>query len=133
VPQLALARSRSADYLELTKPNIVGMILVTVAAGFYLAGSGGFDVLLLLHTLLGSAMVAAGSNALNQVLERRIDARMRRTQNRPLPAGRLRVTEANLVAWTRRRSAPTCSCTRRSSGRPRCAPWSEPCQAPCQS
>jgi protoheme IX farnesyltransferase len=100
VPQIALRHSRTADFLELTKPNIVGMILVTVAAGFYLAGSGGFDVLLLLHTLLGSAMVAAGSNALNQVLERRIDARMRRTQNRPLPAGRLGVPEATLVAWT---------------------------------
>jgi protoheme IX farnesyltransferase len=100
VPQIALTRSRSADYLELTKPNIVGMILVTVAAGFYLAAPGAVNGLLLLHTLLGSAMVAAGSNALNQVLERRIDARMRRTENRPLPAGRLGVTEATLIAWT---------------------------------
>ncbi len=100
MPQIALTRSRSADYLELTKPNIVGMILVTVAAGFYLAAPGALDGVLLAHTLFGSAMVAAGSNALNQVLERGIDARMRRTENRPLPAGRLGVTEAMLVAWT---------------------------------
>ncbi len=100
VPQIALTRSRSADYLELTKPNIVGMILMTVAAGFYLGAPGGVSGLLLLHTLLGSAMVAAGSNALNQVLERKIDARMRRTENRPLPAGRLGVSQATLVAWT---------------------------------
>lgn len=100
MPQIALTRSRSADYLELTKPNIVGMILVTVAAGFYLGAPGALDGVLLLHTLLGSAMVAAGSNALNQVLERKIDARMRRTENRPLPAGRLGVPEATLVAWT---------------------------------
>ena len=51
--QFVLTRNRSADYLELTKPNIVGMILVTVAAGFYLATPGAVNGLLLLHTLLG--------------------------------------------------------------------------------
>jgi protoheme IX farnesyltransferase len=98
--QVALRYGRAADFLELTKPNIVGMILVTVAAGFYLGTSGPIDLTLLLHTLAGSAMVAAGSNALNQVLERRIDARMHRTRNRPLPAGRLAVSRATAFAWT---------------------------------
>jgi protoheme IX farnesyltransferase len=100
---LALAARRPswvADYWELAKPNIVGMILVTVAAGFYLGAAGPIDLVLLLHTLAGSAMVAAGSNALNQVLERRIDARMHRTRNRPLPAGRLAVSRATAFAWT---------------------------------
>ncbi len=96
---LALNRSRLADYVELTKPSIVGMIVVTVAAGFYLGAPGPIDLPLLLHTMFGSALVAAGSNALNQVLERRVDAQMRRTKNRPLPAGRLRVSDATLFAW----------------------------------
>ena len=99
---LALAVRRPswvADYWELTKPNIVALILVTVAAGFYLGTSGSVDLPLLFHTLAGSAMVAAGSNALNQVLERRIDARMHRTRNRPLPAGRLPVSWATTFAW----------------------------------
>jgi protoheme IX farnesyltransferase len=96
---LVATRSRAADYLELTKPNIVGMILVTVAAGFYLGAAGSLDLALLAHTLLGSALVAGGSNALNQILERKIDARMRRTQDRPLPAGRLGVSHATLFAW----------------------------------
>jgi protoheme IX farnesyltransferase len=100
--RLSLAARRpswAADYWELTKPNIVGMILVTVAAGFYLGTVGRMDGILLLHVLVGSALVAGGSNALNQVLERRIDARMRRTANRPLPAGRLAARSAAAFAW----------------------------------
>ncbi len=96
---LVAPRGRAADYLELTKPNIVAMILVTVAAGFYLGAEGALDVVLLVHTLVGSALVAGGSNALNQILERKIDARMRRTENRPLPAGRLGVSRATVFAW----------------------------------
>jgi len=97
---LALRRpSWAADYWELTKPNIVAMILVTVAAGFYLGTVGRMDGVLLLHVLVGSALVAGGSNALNQVLERKIDARMRRTANRPLPAGRLAAKSAGVFAW----------------------------------
>ncbi len=96
---LALRRGRAADFIELTKPNIVAMILMTVAAGFYLGAPNAVDVKLLLHTLLGSALVAAGSNALNQILERRVDARMRRTRARPLPAGRLSLPESTAFAW----------------------------------
>jgi protoheme IX farnesyltransferase len=95
-----LRHGRAADYLELTKPNIVGLILFTVAAGFYLGAPGMVDLPGLLHTLLGSALVAGGSNALNQILERQIDARMRRTRSRPLPSGRLRAAESTVVAWT---------------------------------
>ncbi len=75
-------------------------MLVTVAAGFYLAGPGAIQGLLLFHTLLGSVLVASGSNALNQILEREVDGRMHRTRNRPLPAGRMAVAEATLFATT---------------------------------
>ncbi len=90
-PQLAVApaRSRLADYFELTKPRIATMALVTVAVGYLLGAAPGFRTDHLLHTLLGAGLVAAGGSALNHWLERRADARMKRTANRPLPAGRL--------------------------------------------
>jgi protoheme IX farnesyltransferase len=82
-----------ADYLELTKPRIAVMVLVTVATGFLLGTTGPVEWGLLCHTLLGTALVAAGASALNQLLERDSDALMRRTENRPLPAGRLQPLE----------------------------------------
>jgi protoheme IX farnesyltransferase len=90
----AHAPSRFADYLELTKPRIAVMALFTVGAG-YLLGAGQYgDVRTLFFTLLGSGLVAAGGSALNQLFERRIDARMKRTMKRPLPAGRIMPEEA---------------------------------------
>jgi protoheme IX farnesyltransferase len=100
VPGPVLSRGRLADYLELSKPNIVGLILVTVAAGFALASVGPVNLVLLVHALVGSALVAAGSNALNQILERRVDASMRRTRSRPLPSGRLHTAQSAVFAWT---------------------------------
>jgi protoheme IX farnesyltransferase len=82
-------RTRAADYLELFKPRIAVMALATVAAGVWLAADSAPSWMILCHTLFGSALVAAGSSALNQFLERDTDALMRRTENRPLPAGRL--------------------------------------------
>ena len=63
-------------------------------AGVYLAGPEGVPLTLLLHTLFGTALVAGGAAALNQVRERRTDALMRRTRGRPLPDGRLGVAES---------------------------------------
>jgi protoheme IX farnesyltransferase len=80
--------------MELTKPRISLMALITVAVGSFLASNGSLDNGLLTNILLGTALVAAGSSVLNQVLERNTDALMRRTQNRPLPAGRVGVVEA---------------------------------------
>ena len=91
-----LARTRVADYLELTKPRIAVVVLFTVAAGYLLAAGGKPELAPLLHTLFGTALVASGASALNQLLERHSDARMRRTENRPLPAGRLRPAEVAL-------------------------------------
>jgi len=86
--------SRFADYLELTKPRVAVMALFTVAVGYVLAAGASTQIAVLLHTLFGAGLVAAGGSALNQWLERRIDARMYRTMKRPLPAGRLSSTEA---------------------------------------
>jgi protoheme IX farnesyltransferase len=73
---------------------MVLMILVTTCVGFYLASTGSMDTLRLLHTLLGTALAAGGTLALNQFLERDLDAKMERTRLRPLPAGRLQPAEA---------------------------------------
>ena len=81
---------RLADYLELTKPRIVLMALVTTVVGFFLASYGRIDYILLAHVLLATALVAAGSGTLNQYIERDVDAKMGRTLSRPLPAGRIR-------------------------------------------
>jgi heme o synthase len=80
-------RSVVRDYMELSKARIVFMILVTTGAGYLLAGAFGW--LGFLNTLLGTALAAGGTNALNQYWERDLDAKMARTRKRPLPAGRI--------------------------------------------
>lgn len=82
---------RAGALLELTKPRITQLVVLTAAAGFYLGAGGVVNPLLLAHALLGTALVAGGTNALNQVLERELDALMGRTRGRPLPSGRLTV------------------------------------------
>ena len=86
--------SKARAFVELTKPGITRLVVLTSAAGFYLGASGGFDFVLFLHSLIGIALAASGSNALNQFAEREIDARMKRTRWRPLPTGRLAPREA---------------------------------------
>lgn len=81
------------DYLELSKARIVLMVLITTAAGFSV-GSVHFNGLLLLNALIGTALVAGGTNALNQYAERDHDAKMNRTKGRPLPDGRMSPTAA---------------------------------------
>ncbi len=78
-----------ADYLALTKPRVTTLVLVTTAVGFYLGSGTGFDLVLLLKTLIGTALVAAGTSALNMYVERHEDGLMLRTRQRPLPAGRI--------------------------------------------
>ncbi|OGU00857.1 MAG: protoheme IX farnesyltransferase [Gemmatimonadetes bacterium RBG_16_66_8] len=87
--------------IELTKPRIVMLVVITVVAGFLVAPAPeGALAVTLLHAAIGTALVAAGTNALNQVAERDVDAIMRRTQARPLPTGRLDVRQAQVFAWT---------------------------------
>lgn len=77
---------RVTEYLQLSKSRIVLMVLMTTAAG-YAIGARPFDALVLVHTLIGTALIAAGTNALNQYVEREFDALMKRTRRRPLPSG----------------------------------------------
>ena len=86
-----------ADYWALTKPDVNLLILITTAAGFCLARpvqSVGFPILLLVHTLAGTLLVASGTATLNQYVERRFDAQMRRTKRRPLAARRIEPSRA---------------------------------------
>ena len=83
-----------ADYWTLTKPEVNFLVLVSALVGFYLATPGAVQGWLLFHTLMGTLLVASGTGTLNQYLERRTDAFMRRTASRPLPAGRLSHSEA---------------------------------------
>jgi heme o synthase len=102
VPQAAprVARTRSprlADFYELTKPRMNFLVVLTTMVGFYMASAAGqINWLLMLHTLLGTALMAASASALNQLIERRFDALMPRTRNRPLVAGRIAPGEALL-------------------------------------
>jgi protoheme IX farnesyltransferase len=89
-----LTPTRFLDYLELTKPRLSALVLVTTAAGFWLGMRSPRAWTLLWPTLLGTALAAGGANALNQWGERAHDALMQRTRSRPLPAGRLRPIEA---------------------------------------
>jgi protoheme IX farnesyltransferase len=82
-------RQRVMDYLALAKPRVVVMVMAVTVAGFYMGTTGTADWLRLLHLLLGVALSGGGTLALNQYMERHEDALMIRTQNRPLPEGRL--------------------------------------------
>ncbi len=90
----AQVRSRGADYCELTKPRLTMLAVMMTLVGFYVGAQGALNLWLLLNTLLGTALVGAGAAALNQFLEREADAKMRRTEQRPIPAGRLLPAEA---------------------------------------
>jgi protoheme IX farnesyltransferase len=81
------------DYVALTKPRLNLLVLITTLGGLYLASPDGVPGVLLLHTLLGTTMVAGGAAALNQAWEHDTDRLMRRTSRRPLPGGRLRLAD----------------------------------------
>jgi protoheme IX farnesyltransferase len=89
-----------ADYAELSKLRISMLVLLVTAVGFCMGSPAGVDVVQLLSVLLGTALVAIGANTLNQVLERDYDRLMRRTQDRPIPSGRISAGEALLFGST---------------------------------
>lgn len=98
-PSVALlqlsARERVAAYVELTKPRITFLIVLTAAAGFCLAApSGAFNYLAFIHGMIGIALLSSGIATLNQYMERDLDALMRRTVTRPLPTGKLSPVQA---------------------------------------
>ena len=85
----AAEKSGLAVFSDLVKARLTTLVLLTTAVGFYIGWRGEMDWLLLFNTLAATGLVAAGASALNQWLERDYDAKMRRTQSRPLPSGRL--------------------------------------------
>ena len=88
--------SRIGDYVALTKPRLNLLVLITTLAGLYLGAPGGVPMPIVFHTLVGTALVAGGAAALNQVWERDTDRLMRRTASRPMAAGRLTVAEGTV-------------------------------------
>lgn len=98
IPEAAISEPGMVSILtELFKARLTGMVLITTMVGFYSGSSRPVDFLLMLHAVAGTALVACGAAALNQLLERDLDARMERTSQRPLPAGHLHPDMALLV------------------------------------
>ncbi|MEP6788452.1 MAG: heme o synthase, partial [Acidobacteriota bacterium] len=93
-PKITNLRDKIAAYVELIKPRIAFLLVLTSAAGFYLGSKGPFDAVLFANSLVAIALLAFGVASLNQYWERDIDQLMTRTANRPLPTGRVRATEA---------------------------------------
>jgi heme o synthase len=90
-------RERISAYLELTKPRITFLIVLTSAAGFCLGAKGGLDYAKFAHAMFGIALLSSGIATLNQYIERELDGMMRRTASRPLPTGKLAPVEA--LVW----------------------------------
>jgi len=87
-------RERALAYLELTKPRIAILLVLSSAAGFYMASSSDFEPLLFIHSMVSITLLAFGVSTLNQYIERFIDPMMERTAERPLPTGRVTPSEA---------------------------------------
>lgn len=106
VVSLATPKSRLGDFLALTKPRLNSLVVITTGVGYFLGAyepgsedsSATIAMVPLLHTVMGSALVAGGAAALNQVAERDIDLAMHRTQRRPLPSARVTPKEARTLA-----------------------------------
>jgi heme o synthase len=104
---------------ELVKARLNGLVLLSTASGFYLGSRDAVDWVLLLHTLLGTGLLAGGAAALNQWMERDYDARMRRTRDRPLPSHQLQPSTAlalGLVACVLGLVGLTLQCNRLAGG-----------------
>lgn len=90
----SVLRGLASDYAELVKLRLTFLVLLSTLAGFYMGAETSVKFGLMIQTLFGTALVAAGAAALNQWIERYADAKMTRTSGRPLPAGRMQPQEA---------------------------------------
>ena len=90
-------REKFSLYLELTKPRITFLIVLTAAAGFFLGAPGNVNYMLFFHAMYGVALLASGLATVNQYMERDLDGLMRRTASRPLPSGRIAPAEALIL------------------------------------
>ncbi len=96
-PTVERDKSWFVVYADLFKARLTFLVLLTTVVGFHVGFRGPLDYALLLHTLCGTALLAGGAAALNQYLEREWDAKMRRTQTRPIPSGKLQPETALLI------------------------------------
>jgi len=95
----AATGGQAGDYVTLAKPRLNLLVVATTLAGYYMAAPRGLGWALLLHTLIGTALVASGASAFNQLLEIEADGLMRRTRARPLPSGRIEPKRAKAFAF----------------------------------
>jgi protoheme IX farnesyltransferase len=95
----AIPAGKSWAYVALTKPDVTFLVVITTVSGFYLGSNGAMNWLALMHTLCGTLLVAGGTAALNQYVERDMDAVMRRTASRPLPSGQLQPREVLIFGF----------------------------------
>lgn len=93
-----VALTRFKDYNMLLKPNLSGMVVFTSVIGYLLAPGIAFDISSVIALFVGGTMVTGGANTINQIIEREGDALMERTKNRPIPNGRISVTEGWIIA-----------------------------------
>ena len=98
VAKVPLLRGRARDYSLLLKPNLSFMVVFSSVIGYLMAPGISFALIPVLQLFIGGVLVTGGANTLNQILERDIDALMHRTQDRPLPTGRMSPLEALIVA-----------------------------------
>lgn len=94
------ARSLMSVFCDLFKARLSMLVVLTTLAGFYMGSQGSMNGWLLLHCVLGTGLLAAGASALNQLLERDLDAKMRRTETRPIPAGQLQPDSVLILGAT---------------------------------
>lgn len=97
---VAASRARVSDFLTLTKLRVNLLVVATALAGYYMAAGNEGTLVTLVAAVVGTACVAGGAAALNQIYERDTDALMMRTRHRPVAAGRLHVAEATALAFT---------------------------------
>ena len=99
VSEPRVAKGRWAVLTELVKIRLTFLVLLTTLVGFYLGSGGSVAGWLMIHTLVGTMLLACGAAALNQLLEREYDGRMLRTRDRPLPAGRMTPASVAWIGW----------------------------------
>ncbi len=91
---VARPRIKILEFIELMKPELTGLSVMTALCGYYLGSGASFDLTMFFHMALGTLLIGGGAGALNQYVERDLDALMRRTERRPLPSGRMMPSEA---------------------------------------
>ena len=95
---MSVPRSRPADFVALAKPRLNLLVIASALAGYIMAGGSTSNAVVLISMLAGTALVAGGASAFNQIIEREPDGLMRRTRLRPIPDGRLQPAEATVFA-----------------------------------